>query len=105
MPQLHRELGRDLVVGEIVEKLQRRAEPTAEYKHGALTLHAGGHALSCVAPIVIMRARPDVLKPLLAGHGAHWPGLAVDDGGLHAIGRAAIGKVAIAVKPPGAAID
>src|SRR6266567_5400763 len=105
MPQLHRKLGRDLVVGEIVEKLQRRAEPTAEHKHGALTLHADGHALSGVAPIVIMRARPDMLEPLLARQGTDRPGLALDDRVLHALRRAAVGEVAIAVEEPPAAVD
>src|ERR1700730_6141050 len=105
MTQLHGELGGYFVVREVVEQFQNGAATTAIDQNGPLAVHGRRPALACITAIIVMRARPDVLKSLFAGHGAHRPGLAVDDGGLHAIGRAAIGKVAIAVKPPDAAID
>src|SRR5258707_8197191 len=105
MTQLHGELGGYFVVREVVEQFQDVAATTAIDQNGSLAAHGGRPALARIAAIIFMRTRPDVLKPLFAGHGAHRPGLTVDDGGLYAIGRAAIGKVAVAVKPPGAAID
>src|ERR1700694_2832121 len=105
MTQLHGELGGDFVVREVVEPFQNGAATTAIDQNGPLAAHRSRPALARIAAIIVMRARPDVLKPLFAGHGAHRPRLAVDDGRLHALGRGAIGEVAIAVTPAGAAID
>src|SRR5258708_28494582 len=105
MTKLNGELGGYFVVREVVEQFQNGAATTAIDQNGSLAAHASRPALARIAAIIVMRARPDVLEPFFAGHRAHRPALAVNDGGLHALGRGAIGEVAIAVKPPVAAID
>ena len=83
---MHRQLRRDLRVGELVKQLQHRS---------AL---AFGKTLAGVAAVVVVRARPDVLEPFLARHRLHRPRLAVDDGRAHAAWRGAIREVAVAVE-------
>ena len=42
--QLHRQLGRDLFIGEIVEELQHRSQASTEHKHRAPALQLGSPA-------------------------------------------------------------
>jgi len=71
--QLHRQLGGDLFIGEIVEELQHRAQPAAEDQHRALALQSDGPARAGIAAKVVMGARLDVLEALGARHGADRP--------------------------------
>jgi hypothetical protein len=49
--QLHRQLGRDLFTGEIVEELQHRSQASTEHKHRAPALQLGSPAGTGVTAI------------------------------------------------------
>ena len=73
MAELHRQLRRDLCFGEVVEQLQDRAALAGIDEHCASAANGLRPALAGIAAIVVMRARPDVLEPLVARHRAHGP--------------------------------
>ncbi|CUX58050.1 conserved hypothetical protein [Agrobacterium fabrum str. J-07] len=103
--QMHRQFRGNLGIRELIEPLQEGAFLAAIEQHRALAAIARRPALSGVAAIVISGAAPDVFQPFLTRHRPHGAGFALDDGVAHALGRALVGQVAIAMEMADIPVD
>ncbi len=105
MAQMHRQLGRDLIIGEFVEQLQRGALPAAITEHRALAAMLRQPAVPGIATVIVVRGAPDMLQPLFARHRLHRPGLALDDGIAHYGRRSRHIQIAIGMIVTRSAVD
>ncbi len=94
---MHRQLGGDLIIGEVVEQLQL-GRPQAIDEDGALAAKLGQEALAGIATILIVGGAPDMLEAFGPRHGLHRPGFALDDGVAHVDRRAGLSQIAIGVE-------
>lgn len=95
---MHRELGGDFLVGQIVEPFQERAVLAAVEDNGAVPTVSFRPSFASVTPIVVSRAAPDVLQPFLAGHRPDRATFPLDDSHAHMLDGGAVGQIAIAME-------
>src|SRR5690554_4378811 len=98
MPQMHRELRRDFLVSQSVQKFQGGAATTAVKEDGALAPMLWHPEFAGIAAILIVRRTPDMLDAFLARHRADRAGFAFDDGVAHFDCSAWLRQVAIGME-------
>ena len=102
---MHRKLGGDFVVRQIIEQFQERAL-LATVKHNRATPPVALRpSMARIAAIVVSRAAPDVLESLLPGHRPDRTTFPLDDGNAHILGHGTFGQVAISMEVTDDPID
>lgn len=102
---MHRQLGRDLVVRQGVEQLQKAAFTATVEHHRTMALHGLRPAVAGIATIIVGGRAPDMLEPFFTAHGPDWSGFAVNDRGPHRLHRVRVREVAVGVKVTDGVID
>ena len=105
MAQMHRQLGGNFRIAEVVKQFQDRAFTLAIENDGALAPNCLGPSFTGIAAIVIGSHAPYVLEPFRTGHGPDRPALPIDDCNVHSFDGSLVGKIAIAVEIADLAID
>lgn len=102
---MHRKLGGDFVVRQIVEPFQERALRAAVEDNDAVPTVSFRPPIAGITPVVVSRAAPDVLKPLCLRHGPDRATFPLNDRYAHVLDGGAVGQVAIAMEVADDPID
>lgn len=102
---MHRKLGGDFVVRQIIEQFQERALLATVEEKRAMPPVALRPSIARIAAIVVSRAAPDVLEPLLPRHRPDRTTFPLDDGQSHMLGHRTFGQVAISMEVTDDPID
>ncbi|CVI25331.1 conserved hypothetical protein [Agrobacterium tumefaciens str. B6] len=102
---MHRQLGGDLLVGQIVEQLPDLPLSGGIDEHDLPIAQVGWKSLVCIAAEIRSGRAPDMIELFLSVHGADRAGFTCYYLSAHPVGRLAITQIAVAVEPAGAIID
>src|SRR5690606_812074 len=105
MAQMHRQLGRDLRIGELIQQLEFAASVGTEEYDCPSAPQPMRKAPIGIAAILVVGGAPDMLKALFMRHRTDRTGLALDNGVAHAVGRTLLRKIAIGVEGADVAVD
>lgn len=85
--ELHRQLGGDLPVGQIVEQLPDLPLSGGTNEHDLAIAQISWKATVGIAAEIRTGHASDMIELFLSVHGAHWPRFTSDDFGAHQIRR------------------